>query len=65
MVDVVRGGSGNDLVYGGTNQDLDGGLSATTGEEKWLYGDEGDDGIWGSNNITKQYIFGGDGDDAI
>ena len=65
MVDIIRGGPGNDFVYGGTNENLDGGDASMTGEEKWLYGDEGDDSIWGSNDITKQYIFGGDGDDEI
>ena len=62
--DIVRGGPGNDLVYGGTSSSLDGG-SRNFVDTKYLYGDEGNDSIWGSTNLDFQYIFGGSGDDVI
>ena len=56
----MRGGPGNDLVYGGTSSSLDGG-SRNFVDTKYLYGDEGNDSIWGSTNLDFQYIFGGSG----
>ena len=38
---------------------IDGGLSY------WIYGDEGDDEIWGLARTDNEYIWGGSGDDEI
>ena len=45
MQDVLRGGSGNDILYAGrdNNVNLDGGGTV------YLYGDEGDDLMYGTN----------------
>ena len=61
---MVHGGQGNDLIYGGTSPALDGAVDGVA-DTKYLYGDDGDDKIWGSDNLTNQYIWGGDGDDFI
>ena len=63
--DIGRGGPGNDLIYGGFNQSFQGGSVGITDDQKFLYGDEGDDKIWGSSDITDQVIWGGKGDDFV
>ena len=60
----MHGGAGDDLIYGGTGPDFDGG-SANVTDSKYLYGDEGHDSIWGSSDLYGQYIKGGSGDDII
>ena len=66
FVDVIHGGSGNDLIYGGSanSADLTGG-NANRDDYKYLYGDEGDDRIFGSDDLRNQFIWGGAGDDVI
>ena len=59
--DVVKGGPGNDLVYGGNTSALNGG----GGFAKYLYGDDGDDKMWGSVSNEFEYMWGGEGDDVI
>ena len=63
-IDIVRGGPGNDMVFGGTSDVLDGGSDSVV-DTKYLYGDEGHDSIWGSTDLNFQYIFGGSGNDEI
>ena len=58
---MVRGGPGNDLVYGGASRTYRGGQ----GFAKYMYGDEGDDQIWGSNRNDNEYMFGGEGNDVL
>ena len=58
---MVKGGPGNDLVYGGNTTDFNGG----GGFAKYLYGDEGDDKMWGSQTMEFEYMWGGEGDDII
>ena len=64
FIDVVHGGPGNDLIYGGTDTSLTGAVNGRD-DFKYLYGDEGDDRIFGSNNAANQFIWGGSGDDVI
>lgn len=52
-IDVLKGGSGSDKLYGGTSTARDGGNAGVADDKKYLYGDEGDDLIWGSSNISE------------
>ena len=58
---MIKGGLGNDIVYGGSNNTYNGG----GGFAKYLYGDEGDDKVWGSNSMEYEYIWGGSGEDTL
>ena len=62
--DVLRGGEGNDTliagVYGAQGGDVYG-----YGEFKYLYGDEGDDTMYGSFGTANEFLWGGSGDDLI
>ena len=58
---MVKGGPGDDLVYGGNTSAFDSG----GGFAKYMYGDEGDDKIWGSSTQEFEYIWGGEGDDTL
>ena len=62
--DVIHGGEGDDLIYGGTDNSLDGAQAGVV-DFKYLYGDEGHDTIYGSSFTDFQYIWGGEGDDII
>ena len=68
---MLRGGLGNDLMYGGNSKTDLGGMPMTPTEgddfsgSLYMYGDEGHDEIWGSNNYHKEFIFGGEGEDII
>ena len=44
---------------------MDGGGTNAITDTIYLYGEEGDDQIWGSNRMDFQYIWGGEGDDII
>lgn len=61
---MVKGGSGNDLIYGGNDKTFDGGAD---GASVYLYGNEGHDTIFGKgmNGQDDEYIWGGSGDDKI
>ena len=63
MQDVLRGGEGDDIIYGAfdTNMSAGGGDGTTS---YFVYGDEGNDTIWGKQNMN-EYIWGGSGDDEI
>ena len=57
---MIRGGQGDDRIYG----------RATTGtsagaEWEYLYGDEGNDYIFGEDDALTAYLFGGEGHDHI
>ena len=62
--DVLRGGTGNDMIfsnfYGQSGAD-----SYGYGEFKYLYGDEGDDTMYGAYGTANEFIWGGEGDDLI
>ena len=62
MQDVLRGGPGNDTIYGGKAEDMNYGGNGTN---LFIYGDEGDDVIWGVQRMEGEYIWGGSGDDEI
>ena len=40
-------------------------FNGANGFAKYLYGDEGDDKMWGSRNTEYEYMWGGEGDDVI
>ena len=61
MQDVLRGGKGNDRIYGGYGKLGTGG----GGSALYIYGDEGDDDIWGKSIMELEAIWGGDGADLI
>ena len=61
---MLRGGPGNDTLYGGNSSDREGGSSSVT-DTKYLYGDEGHDIIFSSDDLDFEYIWGGSGDDTI
>ena len=54
FTDVIHGGSGNDILYGGTSKNgnfTDGGVQSVM-DFKYLYGDEGDDNIFLSDFVN-------------
>ena len=61
MQDVLRGGLGDDTLYGHKTNNMFGGGGGTS---YWIYGDEGDDEIWGTTDMN-EYMWGGAGDDEI
>ena len=61
MQDVLHGGPGDDLIYGGDDYRMTGGNGAAL----YIYGDEGNDVIWGKTKMDNEYIWGGEGDDWI
>lgn len=68
---VLRGGSGNDLIYAGgyttgASETDYGSIAYTeTDADIYLYGDDGHDKIYGADTIAYQYLFGGEGDDLL
>ena len=36
-----------------------------SGAYSYVYGEEGDDIIWGENGVTAQYLWGGEDEDII
>lgn len=60
--DTVHGGEGADLIYGAQGNGTAEALSGSTGN--YLYGDEGNDIIWGGGTET-DYLDGGDGNDVL
>ena len=58
---MLRGGEGDDIIYGAFDTDMSAGGGGTN---YFIYGDEGNDTIWGKQNMN-EYIWGGSGDDEI
>ena len=59
---MLHGGPGNDLMYGGDDYyGTGGGMNG----KLWMYGDEGNDEMWGKNEVDEEYIRGGEGHDDI
>ena len=46
--DIIHGGEGDDLIFGGNDSSLDGASNSVV-DFKYLYGDKGDDIIYGSS----------------
>ena len=65
--DVIRGGPGDDrLSAGGDLTDYE--TTKTAGAAAafhYIYGDEGDDFIWGEDETAEQHLWGGPGHDVI
>ena len=70
--EVLRGGSGNDVIYGGSSRTDLGGIPTTVDRTAsnfsgrlYIYGDSGDDEIWGKHLMAAEYLWGGEDDDVI
>ena len=72
--DVIRGGAGDDLIKAGRQEDAgtavvaeDADGNAWTGGSAYhyLYGDEGNDTIFGEDRTVKEKIWGGAGRDTL
>ena len=74
LSELISSGSNNDdnieilstatiKVYAGAGNDTITGMSGSTGVEKYIYGEGGDDVILGGNE--RAYIYGGTGNDSI
>ena len=62
--DVIKGGPGNDMLTAGAVAGSND-TTAPSGAFSYIYGDAGNDTIWGEDDVTDQYIWGGDDDDII
>jgi len=60
--DVIRGGAGDDLIKG--NNSIYGDAPMQT-EYEYIYGNEGEDAIFGQKGVEKQYLLGGAGNDYV
>ncbi len=72
----IRAGKGNDTVYAYGNATVNGGAGndyiSTSGNGNRLYGEEGNDTIWGGSGketldggIGNDYLYGGNGNDSL
>ena len=61
--DIIHGGKGDDEITGGATQGTTDTVDPAYGQ--FLYGDEGNDIIWGEDKTSYEYIWGGDGADTI
>ena len=62
--DIIHGGKGDDELTAGPNV----GTTDTivpSGAYSYVYGEEGNDIIWGENGVTAQYLWGGEDEDEI
>ena len=59
---VLRGGPGDDSMFGGGNRN-----GGPNGQANgiWMYGDEGEDVMYGKKNALKHFMWGGEGNDYM
>ena len=64
--DVIRGGRGDDRISANTGEITTAPLGLTNlADYHYLYGDEGNDYIWGEDQTHTEFIRGGEGHDYI
>ena len=70
--EILRGGRGDDLMYGGSSKTDLGGIPDSVDRNAsnfsgrlYMYGDSGDDEMWGKYEMDAEYLWGGDDDDTI